>query len=52
MVFTKPLPLDQSQLIDQVMAPRTEQAVDGLKLPQFVPFARQSSALLTTDGAT
>src|SRR5947209_16326535 len=45
------LPFDASQLIDHVMAPRMVGAVlDGWKLPQFVPVARQSSAAFTLAG--
>ena len=39
-------------MIDQVITPRRAGYVcGGLKLPQFVPAARQSTALLITDGA-
>src|SRR5215510_12134109 len=52
-VLAKLYPLAASQLIDQSIAPRIEgQVVEGWKLPQLVPMARQSSALLTTLGDT
>ena len=52
-VLAKWKPLLASQLTDQVIAPRIDGQVDGgLKLPQLVPLARQSSALLATDGST
>jgi hypothetical protein len=47
------LPVDASQFVDHVIAPRRPGYVfDGLKEPQFVPFVRQSRAALTTDGDT
>ena len=50
-VFAKLYPFVASQLIDQVIAPRTPGHVDGgTKLPQFVCRVRQSSAALTLDG--
>ena len=52
-MFAKLNPLEASQLIDQVMAPRiVGQVLGGLNVPQFVPIAKQSSAETTTDGAT
>src|SRR5206468_12177967 len=51
-VLAKWNPLLASQLIDQVIAPRIDGHVDGgLKLPQLVPRARQSSAALRFDGS-
>ena len=47
------LPADASQLVDQVIAPPIPgHVLPGLKLPQLLPLARQSSALFTTDGET
>src|SRR5215472_15336624 len=44
-------PLDASQLMDHVIAPRMLGNVPvGLKLPQLVPFARQSSAAFMLAG--
>src|SRR6266540_5639881 len=52
-VLEKLLPATLSQLTDQVIAPRMSGYVcGGLKLPQLVPRARQSSAWFTTDGST
>src|SRR5205807_2045356 len=52
-VLAKLKPLDASQLMDQVIAPRMPGHVKGgTKVLQFVPLARQLSAATTTEGAT
>src|SRR5262245_33586084 len=51
--FAKAYPLEASQLMDHVMAPRIDGQLDGgTNVPQLVRAARQSRALLTTDGLT
>src|SRR5581483_6235909 len=51
-VLAKLEPLEASQLIDQVIAPRMLQCAGGTNEPQLLPLARQLSALLITDGET
>src|SRR6202023_2606276 len=52
-VLAKLKPLDASQLMDHVIAPRMLGHVKGgTNVLQLVPFARQLSAATTTDGAT
>ena len=52
-VFAKLKPVEASQLIDHVMAPRMlGYVLGGTNELQLVPLARQLSALLTTEGTT
>src|SRR5437870_338472 len=52
-VLAKLKPLDASQLMDQVMAPRMLGHIkEGTNVLQFVPFARQLRDATTTEGST